>query len=92
MLYHELSYIPFLYYVCTIHLVYFFSIHLFDKHNKVLPYSSTSEEELQGYINFLKSKGFIKEADPNHVNPQQPVQQNGTGNVPDLGGLDIANL
>lgn len=61
-------------------------------HNKVLPYSSTSEEELQGYINFLKSKGFIKEADPNHVNPQQPVQQNGTGNVPDLGGLDIANL
>jgi len=59
-------------------------------HNKVLPVSAKSEEELTGYINFLKSKGFIKEAPADHRNDAA-----GTPVAPEQGtveGLDIANL
>ena len=58
-------------------------------HNKVLPVSAKSEEELTGYINFLKSKGFLKEAPADMTNPSQKVEMNGTGA---LGNLDIAQL
>ena len=58
-------------------------------HNKVLKVAHNSVEELEGYINFLRSKGFIKEAPANMSTPSQPVQMNGTG---EMGGIDIANL
>ena len=62
-------------------------------HNKVLPVSAKSEEELKGYIDFLKSKGFIKEAPADMTNPAQQVQMNGTGSTGfDANGIDIANL
>lgn len=60
-------------------------------HNKVLPVSAKSEEELTGYINFLKSKGFLKEAPADMTNPAQKVQMNGTGTISN-GSLDIAQL
>jgi|9_EtaG_2_1085328.scaffolds.fasta_scaffold00850_16 hypothetical protein len=60
-------------------------------HNKVLAVSAKSEEELQGYINFMKSKGFLKEAPKDMNNPAQSVQMNGTGSLP-TGNIDIANL
>lgn len=60
-------------------------------HNKVLPVSAKSEEELTSYINFLKSKGFLKEAPADMSNPAQKVELNGTGSISN-GNLDIASL
>ncbi len=62
-------------------------------HNKVLAVSDKSEEELTSYINFMKSKGFLKEAPADMTNPAQQVQMNGTGSTDfNAGGIDIANL
>ena len=62
-------------------------------HNKVLPVSAGSEKELQSYIDFLKSKGFLKEAPADMTNPAQQVQMNGTGSTDfNVDGVDIANL
>ncbi|MBP02247.1 MAG: hypothetical protein CMM25_05520 [Rhodospirillaceae bacterium] len=58
-------------------------------HNKVLAVNPKSEEELEGYIKFLKTKGFIKEAPEGHVNPDTP---NAAISTPQVEGLDIASL
>ena len=58
-------------------------------HNKVLPEGSSHMKELESYIAFMKSKGFIKEAPADMTNPAQQVQMNGTGA---MDGIDIANL
>ena len=58
-------------------------------HNKVLAKTANSENELEGYINFLRSKGFLNEAPKDMSTPAQSVQMNGTTNVD---GIDIANL
>ena len=56
-------------------------------HNKVLQVSTKSEEELTGYINFLKSKGFIKEA------PADTGSSTQNASIPTgANGLDIAQL
>ena len=57
-------------------------------HNKVLPVTAKSEEELQGYINFLKSKGFLKEAPADMGNSSNKVEMA----QPAAGGIDIASL
>lgn len=60
-------------------------------HNKVLAKNAKSEEDLEGYINFLKSKGFIKEAPADHRNDAPNAT---TGAIPNgaVEGLDIASL
>ena len=58
-------------------------------HNKVFPEGEKYEKELESYIAFLKSKGFIKEAPEDMTTPAQPVEMNGTGS---MGNIDIANL
>jgi len=58
-------------------------------HNKVFPKGEAYHKELESYIAFLKSKGFIKEAPENMDTPAQPVEMNGTGT---MGNIDIANL
>ena len=59
-------------------------------HNKVLKAENGSEKELESYINFMKTKGYIKEAPADHDN--KSVGSNvGASNV-DASGIDIANL
>ena len=60
-------------------------------HNKVLAKSASSEKELEDYITFLKSKGFIKEAPADHQNPTANGELPKDGNF-DASGIDIANL
>jgi len=55
-------------------------------HNKVLKPGNGAEKELQSYIDFLKSKGFIKEAPADHENAK-PASN---GDIPDE--FDIENL
>ena len=56
-------------------------------HNKVLKAGNGSAEELQGYIDFLKKKGYLKEApaDMKNESTASPV-------TPNVDGIDIANL
>lgn len=58
-------------------------------HNKVLAKTNTSETELQSYIDYLKSKGFIKEAPADGTGTATKVEPNGSF---DASGIDIANL
>jgi len=58
-------------------------------HNKVLAKTAKSEDELQDYISYLQSKGFIKEAPADMDTSAKKVEMNGTL---DAGGIDIANL
>ena len=57
-------------------------------HNKVLAKSNTSETKLQDYIDFLKSKNFIKEAPADHRNdtPNNVASSMPEG-MPDVGTL-----
>ena len=55
-------------------------------HNKVLAHGNGSETELQSYIDFLKSKGFIKEAPADHKNAESTPDSSTPSE------FDIANL
>ncbi len=55
-------------------------------HNKVLAHGNGSEKELESYIEFLRTKGFIKEAPADHTNPTTTE----SNPLPD--GIDIASL
>ena len=59
-------------------------------HNKVLKSGNGSEAELQSYIDFLKSKNFIKEAPADHKNADSTGSTQNPNSVPDE--FDIANL
>ena len=58
-------------------------------HNKVMADTPEAPKELQGYIDFLRSKGYIKEAPENMTQQSTPVVMNGSGTMSDI---DIANL
>lgn len=59
-------------------------------HNKILAKTNTSEAELKSYIDYLKSKGFLKEAPADSGNGSaNKVEPNGAF---DASGIDIANL
>lgn len=57
-------------------------------HNKVLAKTAKSEAELEDYISFLKSKGYIKEAPADH----KVVSTTAANGNFDASGIDIANL
>jgi len=61
-------------------------------HNKVLAVSDKSENDLDGYIKFLQTKGFIKEAPADHVSAGANALATGTPGASAIDGLDIASL
>ena len=62
-------------------------------HNKVLPVSAGSEKELESYIEFLRSKGFLKEAPEDMSKPANNVVMNGTDSENfDASGISVENL
>jgi hypothetical protein len=61
-------------------------------HNKILKAGNGSEKELESYITFMKSKGYLKEAPADHQNGTAATQTNVGSQAMNTDGIDIANL
>ena len=61
-------------------------------HNKILKAGNGSEKELESYINFMKTKGYLKEAPADHQNGTAATQTNVGSQAMNTDGIDIANL
>ena len=59
-------------------------------HNKVLPVSAGSEKELESYIEFLRSKGFLKEAPADMSNNAKQIVMNGTDDSKEFDASEIS--